>query len=84
MDSICRRNFVLTPDDGNQLNRYAVGVVKDGAIVGHAQIVFFRLFIFLVRHDGYITAEVTGSIHIISDMHQIAITESNTTTSDYV
>ena len=64
----------LTPDGGNELNRYAVGVVTDGAIVGHAPIVFFRLFIFFVRHDGYITAEVMiESTRIISKMCQIVI-----------
>ena len=55
----------LNPDDGNELDIYAVSLVKDGAIVDHAPIVFFRLFIFLGTMDT-ITAKVTGSTRIIT------------------
>ena len=34
----------LTPDDGNEHHIYAVGVVKDAAIVGHAPRELSRVF----------------------------------------
>lgn len=52
----------LTLDSGNEHDIYAVGLVKDdhGAIVGHAPREVSKIFHFFLRHDGTITANVTG------------------------
>ena len=52
--------FYLSPEDGNEHDPHAVSILKDGAIVGHAPRELSRVFFFFLRHDGTITAEITG------------------------
>ena len=48
------------PDTGNKHDRYAIGMVKDGEIVGHAPKEISRIFHYFIQHNGTISAEVTG------------------------
>ena len=48
------------PDTGNEHDRYAIGMVKDGEIVGHAPKEISRIFQYFIQHNGTISAEVTG------------------------
>ncbi len=50
----------LSPEDGNENDAYAVAVMKDPIVVGHAPRELPRVFSFFIRHDGSICAEVTG------------------------
>ncbi len=52
----------LSPEDGNENDAYAVAVavMKDRIVVGHAPRELSRVFSFFIRHDGSISAEVTG------------------------
>ena len=47
------------PESGNEHDRYAIGIVECGEIVGHVPQVS-RTFYYFIQHNGTITAEVTG------------------------
>ena len=50
----------LSIEDGNEHDSFAVAVLKDTVIVGHAPRELSRVFYFFLRHDGSINAEITG------------------------
>ena len=47
----------MSPEDGNEHDPHAVLIC---AIVGHAPCELSRVFFFFLRHNGTITAEITG------------------------
>ena len=47
-------------DSANRHDRFAVAVLKAGAIVGHIPKEVSRLFYFFLLHGGRVTCEVTG------------------------
>ena len=52
----------LISGDTNEHDVYAVGLVKDDVIVGHAPREVSKIFHFFLRRDGTITANVTGHL----------------------
>ena len=50
----------LGVEGGNSHDSYAVAILKDSEIVGHAPGELSRIFYFFLSHDGSIEAEVTG------------------------
>ena len=48
----------LVIEDGNVHDQYAVAVIKNEAIVGHAPRGVARMFYFFIRHGGSITCEI--------------------------
>ena len=50
----------LRIEDGNEQDSFAVAVIKNDNIVGHAPRQFSRVFYFFLSHDGTIDAEITG------------------------
>ena len=48
----------LRPEDGNEYNRYVVGVQKDGKIIGHAPKEITRIFYYFMQQNGTINDEV--------------------------
>ena len=50
----------LRIEDGNEQDSFAVAVIKNDDIVGHAPRQFSRVFYFFLSHDGTIDVEITG------------------------
>ena len=49
----------LRIQDGNEQDSFAVTVIKNDNVVGHAPRQFSRVFYFFLSHDGTIDAEIT-------------------------
>ena len=52
--------LALQVDAENEHDAYAVGIVKDSAVVGHAPREVSRIFYYFLQHGGSINAEITG------------------------
>ena len=52
--------LLLVKEEGNEHNCFAVSVMKDGFIVGHAPRELSKLFTHFLNHEGEITARITG------------------------
>ena len=50
----------LRIEDENQHDSFAVAIVKNDDVVGHAPRNLSRVFYFFLSHDGAISAEITG------------------------
>ena len=51
---------LLVKEEGNEHDRFAVSVMKDRFIVGHAPRELSKLFTHFLNHEGEITARITG------------------------
>ena len=52
--------LLLVKEEGNEHNCFAVSVMKDGFIIGHAPRELSKLFTHFLNHEGEITARITG------------------------
>ena len=52
--------FPTVIEAGNAHDAYAVAIIKDTTMVGHAPREVSRMFYFFLQHGGSITAKVTG------------------------
>ena len=55
-----QEKLALKVDAENEHDAYAVGIVKDSAVVGHAPREVSRIFYYFLQHGGSINAEITG------------------------
>ena len=52
--------LLLVKEEGNEHDRFAVSVMKDGFIIGHAPMELSKLFTHFLNHKGEIIARITG------------------------
>ena len=50
----------LSPESGNEHDRFAVSIVKDDAVVGHVPRELSQFFFYFMQHDRTVTVDVTG------------------------
>ena len=60
MDSFLGKSLSLNPESGNSHNRFAVSVVKDEHLVGHAPREISQILFYFMQQNGTVSAEVTG------------------------
>ena len=60
MDSFLGESLSLNPESGNSHDRFAVSVVKDEHVVGHAPHEISQIFSYFMQQNGTVSAEVTG------------------------
>jgi hypothetical protein len=59
-DPILDEILSCEPEEGNGEDRYAVGIMKQGHIVGHVPREFSKVCTFFMRRGGTISVRITG------------------------